>query len=951
MLFAFVAILVICASTHAGATSQGGKDTSFSSDIHEATNLLAKAKFDFPAEGAKLWEKNDGLLMPQDPQFARNAARFLAEHPIPPAEHRNQALWDTCNTASRQLKCLTYLASGKKEGRQEVAGLCITQAMQMQWTLPLHAGYGPRHCIDHTFYSATGALSLTGGLLVNNAKKNSFVYEMAREWLLTGRAQFASHGHRGNKIERNAAKALIDTAHVKADALEIHGTDQEFFSQLDLERQDMREVARQVASGDWQHARKAYVEALVRRFSSKRGWPDLAAFGDLVASKAVNTAEADDICRNIFILRAHMFRRYDYGEKVQWDKMIDNDLESRVWMNAHPWMVTLMGAYRKTGDKKYIRHLCRLFNSWYEDSPPTFKRSSAQWRTLEAGNRAGRAWSVVLLGLSGYPTFKRESLFNMARSMLDHGKYLCTHTRRVGNWLQVEASGLACVALLFPEFKLSPTLYDVAVKRLTWANAGTFLPDGFQSECSTLYHLFPLDAMANACRLANSLKMPMPDSLLKQYEAGVEVLQYISYPDRLLSLLSDANPTRCSVIGIVQAGAEVFDRDDFRWLATNGREGKPPAETSHDFTHAGYCVMRDRWGPEGQVLIFDAGYLGLKHEHEDKLNFVYYAGGRELIGDPGIYSYKRDEFEPYWRGTWSHNSVVIDGLSQHRRLGPSEDIPDPDRRFIIGEDFDFATGWYRRAYSPRTSYSPIDKSDKAASIRNVEHQRIVFCVKGEYAVICDRVLGEGEHQVDIIFHPAPIVTGEGTKRTVRAVDLEIESNGRVITKEREHANVAIIPAQDKNLEVLDLIGRKDPVRGWYALYGLIPSHDIVYRCHTELPRHFETVIEPLPPGYTQPMKVESRQVNCEEGKTCAALKCASDMFLICYDGPTEMSCADIRFHGTALMLTLDASRRPVQALMVDGRALSIGGNQIFSTDTPMPARSIELHTISNSRHF
>ncbi len=905
-------------------------------DLNEAVDLLMRVEFEFPTEAAKLWKQDDGLPLPDDTHFAKKAVQFIAKHPIPPAEQRNQALWDTRNTASRQLKCLAYLASGKKEDRQEVAGLCITQAMQMQWTLPLHAGYGPRHCIDHTFYSATGALSLTGGLLVNNAQKNSFVYEMAREWLLTGRAQFASHGHKGNKIERNAAKALIDTAHVKADALEIHGTDQEFFSQLDLRRQDMHKVAHHVSSGNWQRARKAYVKALAERFSSKHGWPARSS------STVVDIAEADDICRNIFILKAHMRRRYDFGEKVQWDKIIDNDIESRVSMNGHSWMATLMKAHSRTGDEKYIKHLCRLYNSWYDDSPPTFKRSNAQWRTLEAGSRAGYSSRLVLLGLSEHPIFQRESLFNMARSMLDHGKYLCIHTRRSGNWLQVEASGLVCLALLFPEFKLSAVLYDVAMKRLAWANAGTFLPDGFQSECSPGYHLFPLGAIANACRLAGFLKMPMPGGLSKQYEAGVEALLYIAYPDRTLPMLSDWNPCRSSIVGVMETAAEVFARKDFRWLATEGRQGEPPAETSHDFTHAGYCVMRDRWGPEGQVLIFDAGYLGLKHEHEDKLNFVYYAGGRELIGDPGIYSYKRDEFEPYWRGTWSHNSVVIDGLSQHRRLGPSEDIPDPDRRFVIGEDFDFATGWYRRAYSPRSSYGLIKESDKAAAIRNVEHQRCVFYLKGRYAIICDRVLGEGEHQVDIIFHPAPIVTGEGTKRTVRAVDLEIESNGSLITKERDHANVAIIPAQDKNFEVLDLIGRKDPVRGWYALYGLIPSHDIVYRCRTELPRHFETVVEPLPPGYTQPMKVESRRVNCEEGKTCAALKCANDLFLICYDGPTEMSCADISFQGTALMLTLDASHRPVQALMVDGSALSIGGKQVFSTDRATPARSIDV---------
>jgi len=213
-------------------------------------------------------------------------------------------------------------------------------------------------------------------------------------------------------------------------------------------------------------------------------------------------------------------------------------------------------------------------------------------------------------------------------------------------------------------------------------------------------------------------------------------------------------------------------------------------------------------------------------------------------------------------------------------------------------------------------------------------------VKGEYAIICDRVLGEGEHQVDIIFHPSPLVIGDGANRTVRAVDLEIEPNGVVVTKESDHANIAIIPAQGVDFDVLDLIGEKNPVRGWYALLGNQPSHDIVYHCNTQLPRHFETVVQPLPAGDTQPMNVESRQVICEEGKTCAALKCAGDLFLISYDGPTEMSCGNIRFHGTALMLRYNADGDPCQAYLVDGELLNIGGRQVYASDKPSPARTI-----------
>ncbi|MCK5272911.1 MAG: hypothetical protein KAJ52_10040 [Sedimentisphaerales bacterium] len=60
------------------------------------------------------------------------------------------------------------------------------------------------------------------------------------------------------------------------------------------------------------------------------------------------------------------------------------------------------------------------------------------------------------------------------------------------------------------------------------------------------------------------------------------------------------------------------------------------------------------------------------------------------------------------------------------------------------------------------------------------------------------------------------------------------------------------------------------------------------------------------------------------------------------DCPTEMSCGDIRFHGTALLLKSDAAGRAYRAFMGDGKYLAIKGKHLFTTDTPTPARSLNI---------
>ena len=571
-------------------------------DWADAAERLARAKFSIPESTERWQQPDDGLPPPQDPRFEAAAAGFLAKHPeLPPGEVQ-RGHWDARLVASRQWKCLAYLSVARGTANVSVARLCLAQAESLQWTLPM------RGAADQTLYAAVGAQALLGQVLRDAFPHGSIAREVATQWLRTAGGQLATYA-KGDASFRKMAQDLVDRSGILREQHEAQTADEVFFGQLDLTRPDMAEVARHAAQGDWQAARRAYVQALAERFSARRGWPDVNHWRTVV-----DLPEADDICRNVFLLQAHMFRRYDFGAEVDWTKVIDDDIESRVWMNAHPWMWQLLNAYQASGDEKYVAHLCRLFNSWYDRSPPTFVRSNSQWRTLEAGGRAGQRWPPILLTLADHPMFREQVLLNMARSMLDHGKYLTTYASTGRNWLQVESSGLAGVGLLFPEFKLSQQFYEVGMKRLAWINAQDFLP-------------------------------------------------------------------------------------------------------------------------EGQVLIFDAGYFGSGHQHDDKLHFVYYAGGRELIGDPCIYSYKRDEFEPYWRGTWSHNTVTIDDLSQDRRAGPAESIPDPDRRFVIGDGFDFAVGWYRRAYSPRGAPLWGDDgkaagADRASTIRDMQHQRCVFFVEG-----------------------------------------------------------------------------------------------------------------------------------------------------------------------------------------------------------------------------
>jgi hypothetical protein len=348
--------------------------------------------------------------------------------------------------------------------------------------------------------------------------------------------------------------------------------------------------------------------------------------------------------------------------------------------------------------------------------------------------------------------------------------------------------------------------------------------------------------------------------------------------------------------------------------------------------------MRDMWGPGGQYLLLDAGYYGAGHQHEDKLNFIYYSHGRVLIGDPGIYAYKRDEYTPYWKGTWGHNTIVVDGKGQHRGLlGRGEERPDPDRTFVIGQHFDYAAGWYRNGYSPceslRHGRGRADE-DRAQAERDVHHRRCVLFLKGEYAIIFDLVTGEGAHLVERIFHFAPTVE-RPEEDGVRPVSLQIMDNGVAATSEDSAGNVAVIPVDMEGVTVRDECGQSDPVRGWYALYGIQPSHDITYAVRAPLPVMSADVIWPWGPGPAELPVVERMAVQ-HDAETAIGLTVTHDrgMDLVClsFAGPALLKTERITADAELAFARLSPDGSVRRAYGVGARKVEVDGRVIVEGD-------------------
>lgn len=161
-------------------------------------------------------------------------------------------------------------------------------------------------------------------------------------------------------------------------------------------------------------------------------------------------------------------------------------------------------------------------------------------------------------------------------------------------------------------------------------------------------------------------------------------------------------------------------------------------------------------------LVVDAGphgSLNCAHSHADALSLELFARGRPLLVDAGTYTYPGAERDAF-RATAAHNSVTVDGRSSSEPAGP------------------FA--WSRVARTtvdrwlstPRFDLLEAHHDGYAELPSRAVHQRSLLFVRGDYAVVIDRVTTAGNQEVTLWWHCAP-----GLEASVEGAVARISSPG------------------------------------------------------------------------------------------------------------------------------------------------------------------------------
>ncbi len=402
-----------------------------------------------------------------------------------------------------------------------------------------------------------------------------------------------------------------------------------------------------------------------------------------------------------------------------------------IWeLNRHQHLVLLAQAYLLTNRADFLDEIERQLESWFQANP--FQRGINWTSALEVAFRAlSWMWVDHLVGAR----MKAESRHRLREGLYRHGLHLDANLSvyfSPNTHLLGEAVALHALGMMFHDAAWERRGAGVVAEEMD----RQVRADGSHFEQSTYYHVYALDMF-----LFHAILARPAESYRNKLGLMAEYLDALMGPARSLPSMGDDDGGRffhpfgprdrfgraslaacgCFLGRPEWVGAEE-DLHEYAtwWLGPQTYLAASRTAASRRFADSGLVVIQS-----GDVhCIVDTGSFGpfrAGHSHADALSIVARKGDRELLIDPGTFTYSDAHWRDLFRGTAAHNTVRLNGRDQ----------ADPAGSF----------GWVNLPEVTLRQWSE-DFVDAECRNRGVIHRRRIRCVKPELLFILDEISGD-----------------------------------------------------------------------------------------------------------------------------------------------------------------------------------------------------------------
>ena len=582
---------------------------------------------------------------------------------------------------------------------------------------------------------------------------------------------------------------------------------EDFFGRyVDCAIPELREIPAKMAAGDTNAANRMFADYVRATLDSRKvnaEWHKGRLTAKGRESLRRNAEEIMD-----YRLSACGVPHHFKDHKIDWEfNPTYNGYKEWPWQfGRQPFFTTLARYYVQFGgDERAAKTWRDMVESWIDQAPPPpdgtppgYPGSPTKWRTLDAGLRVA-GWCRQICAFAKSPSLSDEFIVKFFRSVRDHGHRL-EPALTAQNWRIMELNGLLHIAMLFPFLSESHAWREKALGEFEQQLDLQVYPDGFQFELAPGYHgVIPYD-YGRILELFRICGEPPPSFVLKGIERAYDMYPRLSRPDRMTPPINDSGPV--DIIAQMKEASRLYPaRDDFRWFATGGAEGKAPEYLSYSFPYAGAVVFRSSWETNAVWGYMDCSPFGRAHQHEDKLNVLISAYGKNMLIDPGNYAYDGSDMRKYVISTRAHNTILVDGLEQYTRRiwrwRPEEIRKKADFVWRSSRTSDFARAVYT------VGYGRDEKPDPAV------HSRSTIFLKGHVGleplfVVVDRLEAPDarDRTYDSLWH---------------LEECGLKVNGAGFVADFGDGVGLAAAFSDKEAQIVDMRGTHKPYQGWVPI--------------------------------------------------------------------------------------------------------------------------------------
>jgi hypothetical protein len=317
------------------------------------------------------------------------------------------------------------------------------------------------------------------------------------------------------------------------------------------------------------------------------------------------------------------------------------------------WADPLRREGLRTGNEAMLTLYTEILKDWQTNNPPSNPRSRFSWQDMVVGVRAvGLVCASTVYDETPAWLTKAETVH--ATALSDPAQY-----RKVGNHALHQNIGLLALGC-----KTGKAAWrDYAVSRANTLLSTSIDEEGVSDEGSILYQELnhrwyrEFEARLVACHLE-------PSPLFARLDLMPRLLAQATQPDGNAVAFGDTSAIQ---------PARFVPGTESEYAATQGAVGTRPSALFSVFTR-GYAFSRTGWFDTQTAnqqslasMRFGPAKVTAVHGHEDGGNLGYFALGRQILWQPGVYGGGGGAARAYVLGNTAHNIIDVPSVDYNQK--------------------------------------------------------------------------------------------------------------------------------------------------------------------------------------------------------------------------------------------------------------------------------------------